>query len=160
VKNGGGMQDERAAVDGGFPELVRMGVKRANDPTIVSTLSAYDAVLAMNVKDSNQAWFRYNFDGYGEHNDGSNFDGTGVGRAWHIFTAERGMFSIASSGAGSSGTAYLNAVRSYATPEGFIPEQIWTNTVTLPGNWQVVTPRGLTAGAPTKIHGAAQLGDG
>jgi glucoamylase len=150
VKNGGGMQDERAVVDGGFLELVRMGVKRANDPTIVGTLSAYDAVLAMNVKDSNQAWFRYNFDGYGEHNDGSNFDGTGVGRAWPIFTAERGMFSIASSGIGSSGTAYLNAVRSYATPEGFIPEQIWTNTVTLPGNWQVVTPPGFTAGAPTK----------
>jgi len=150
VKNGGGPQDERAVVDGGFLELVRMGVKRANDPTIVGTLAAYDAVLAVNVKDSNQAWFRYNFDGYGEHNDGSNFDGSGVGRAWPIFTAERGMYSIASSGAGSSGTAYLNAVRSYATPEGFIPEQIWTNTVTLPGNWQVVTPAGFTAGSPTK----------
>jgi glucoamylase len=150
VKNGGGMQDERAVVDGGFLELVRMGVKRANDPTIVGTLAAYDAVLAMNVKDSDQAWFRYNFDGYGEHNDGSNFDGTGVARAWPIFTAERGMFSIASSGVGSSGTAYLNAVKSYATPEGFISEQIWTNTVTLPGNWQVVTPPEFTAGAPTK----------
>jgi glucoamylase len=150
VKNGGGIQDERAVVDGGFLELVRMGVKRANDPTIVGTLAAYDAVLRMNVTGSNPAWFRYNFDGYGEHNDGSNFDGTGVGRAWPIFTAERGMYSIASSGVGSSGTSYLNAIRTYATPEGFIPEQIWTNTLTLPGNWQVVTPPGFTAGVPTK----------
>lgn len=150
VKNGGGTQDERAVVDGGFLELVRMGVKRANDPTIASTIAAYDAVLAMTVKDSNQAWFRYNFDGYGEHNDGSNFDGTGVGRAWPIFTAERGMYSIAKSGTGSSGASYLNAIRTYATPEGFIPEQIWTRTATLPGNWQVVTPPGSTAGAPTR----------
>jgi glucoamylase len=91
VKNGGGMQDERAVVDGGFLELVRMGVKRANDPTIVGTLAAYDAVLAMNVKDSNQAWFRYNFDGYGEHNDGNNFDGAGVGRAWPIYLCLAGL---------------------------------------------------------------------
>ena len=89
-----------AVVDGGFLELVRMGVKRANDPTITGTLAAYDAVLATTINDSNQAWFRYNFDGYGEHNDGSDFDGTGVGRAWPIFTAERGMYSIASSGSG------------------------------------------------------------
>ncbi len=32
VKNGGGTQDERAVVDGGLLELVRMGVKRADDP--------------------------------------------------------------------------------------------------------------------------------
>ncbi|WP_087655518.1 glycoside hydrolase family 15 protein [Caballeronia terrestris] len=149
VKNGGGTRDERAVVDGGFLELVRMGVKRADDPTIVSTLAVYDAVLATTIKDANQAWFRYNFDGYGEHNDGSNFDGTGVGRAWPIFTAERGMYSIARSGTGSSGAPYLEAIRTYATPEGFIPEQIWTKTTTLPDNWQVVTPTGVTVGAPT-----------
>ncbi|WP_087666814.1 glycoside hydrolase family 15 protein [Caballeronia humi] len=149
VKNGGGTRDERAVVDGGFLELVRMGVKRAGDPTIVSTLAVYDAVLATTIKDANQAWFRYNFDGYGEHNDGSNFDGTGVGRAWPIFTAERGMYSIARSGTGSSGAPYLDAIRTYATPEGFIPEQIWTNTTTLPDNWQVVTPAGVTVGTPT-----------
>ena len=150
VKNGGGMQDERAVVDGGFLELVRMGVKRASDPTITGTLAAYDAVLATTIKDSNQAWFRYNFDGYGEHNDGSDFDGTGVGRDWPIFTAERGMYSIASTGIGASGSAYLAAIKTYATPEGFIPEQIWTQTKTLPGNWRVVTPPGYTAGVPTR----------
>jgi len=150
VKNGGGTQDERGVVDGGFLELVRMGVKRANDSTILGTLAIYDGVLATNMTDSNQARFRYNFDGYGEHNDGSDYNGTGVGRAWPIFTAERGMYSIASSGVGSSGTAYLNAIKTYATPEGLIPEQIWTNTTTLPGNWQVVTPPGYMVGTPTK----------
>jgi glucoamylase len=149
VKNGGGTRDERAVVDGGFLELVRMGVKRADDPTIVSTLAAYDAVLASTIAGSNQAWFRYNFDGYGEHNDGGNFDGTGVGRAWPIFTAERGMYSIARDGSGGSGKPYLDAIKTYATPEGFIPEQIWTKSTTLPENWQVLTPASFAVGAPT-----------
>lgn len=150
VKNGGGTQDERAVVDGGFLELVRMGVKRANDPTIAGTITLYDSILATTIRNANQAWFRYNYDGYGEHNDGSAFDGTGVGRAWPIFTAERGMYSIAASGTGNSGAAYLAAIRTYATPEGFIPEQIWTPNTTLPGNWQVVTPTPFIVGTPTQ----------
>jgi glucoamylase len=150
VKNGGGTQDERAVVDGGFLELVRMGVKRADDPTIADTIAAYDATLATTIKSGNQAWFRYNYDGYGEHNDGNNFDGTGVGRAWPIFTAERGMYSIAKSGTGDSGASYLAAIKTYATPEGFISEQIWTPTTTLPGTWQVVTPSPFIVGTPTK----------
>lgn len=150
VKNGGGTQDARAVVDGGFLELVRLGVKRANDPTITNTLSAYDSVVKQNVSGQNPAWFRYNFDGYGEHNDGSPFDGTGVGRLWPIFTAERGMYTIASTGVGSNGTSYLNALKTYTTPEGFIPEQIWPNTTTLPGGWQVTTPSGYRVGSPTK----------
>jgi glucoamylase len=149
VKNGGGTQDARAVVDGGFLELVRMGVKGANDPTIVSTLTAYDSVVEQTVN-GHPAWFRYNFDGYGEHNDGSDFDGTGVGRLWPIFTAERGMYTIASTGAGSNGTMYLNALKAYATPEGFIPEQVWPNTATLPGGWQVSTPASYAVGSPTK----------
>ncbi|MBN3835039.1 glycoside hydrolase family 15 protein [Burkholderia sp. Ac-20344] len=150
IGNGGGVHDERAVVDGGFLELVRMGVKRANDPTIVATLGAYDSVVKQTIDGQRPAWFRYNFDGYGEHNDGSNYDGTGVGRLWPIFTAERGMYSIASSGSGAAGSPYLNAIRSFATREGFIPEQIWPNSTALPGNWQVVTPSSYTAGTPTK----------
>jgi glucoamylase len=150
VKNGGGTQDERAVVDGGFLELVRMGVKKANDATITNTLTAYDQVLKQTINTTNPGWFRYNFDGYGEHNDGSDFNGTGVGRLWPIFTAERGMYTIASTGVGSNGTSYLNAVKSFATPEGFIPEQVWSNTATLPGGWQVTTPAGFSVGSPTK----------
>lgn len=150
VKNGGGTQDERAVVDGGFLELVRMGVKRASDPAIANTLAAYDAVLKQSINQQNPAWFRYNFDGYGEHNDGTNYNGTGVGRLWPIFTAERGMYSIASSGSGSAGSSYLSAIKTYATPEGFIPEQVWSNNTTLPASWSVVTPSPYSVGTPTK----------
>lgn len=150
IANGGGSRNEDMVVDGGFLELVRMGVKRADDPAIVSTLAVYDAVLATTFGDSNRAWLRYDFDGYGERDDGSNFDHTGKGRAWPIFTAERGMVEIARSGRGDSGAPYLAAVRRYATPEGFIPEQIWTTSMSLPEGWTLSTPAPYQPETPTK----------
>jgi len=150
VKNGGGDHDERGVVDGGFLELVRLGVKRANDSAILETLPEYDSVLKQDIAGKGPAWFRYNFDGYGEKNDGSNFDGTGRGRLWPIFTAERGMYEIAKAGnVGSQGASYLTALRAFSTAEGFVPEQVWNNTASITG-WQTTTPAGYTPGTPTK----------
>ena len=55
------------------------------------------------------AWFRYNFDGYGETNAGGPFqDGVqGRGRLWPIFDAERGNYAIAATGNGAAGAPYL-----------------------------------------------------
>lgn len=148
--NGGGSRDQREVVDGGFLELVRMGVKRADDASIVQTLPEYDATLKQTIAGKGDAWFRYNFDGYGERNDGGKYDSSnGRGRLWPIFTAERGMYEIARSGAGNAGAPYLAAVRAFATPEGFIPEQVWNNSATIAG-WQVTTPSPYVPGAPTR----------
>lgn len=150
VKNGGGHHDERYIVDGGFLELVRLGVKRANDSAVLDTLPEYDAILKQDIAGKGPAWFRYNYDGYGEKNDGSNFDGSGRGRLWPIFTAERGMFEIAKAGnLGSAGTSYLTALRAFSTPQGAVPEQVWNNTASITG-WQTTTPAGYTPGTPTK----------
>ncbi|MCD4500197.1 glycoside hydrolase family 15 protein [Chromobacterium vaccinii] len=159
VKNGGGSRDARRVVDGGFLELVRMGVKRAGDPTIVNTISVFDSVLGQYLalpgapKLPANAWFRYNFDGYGEHNDGGDFDGAGVGRLWPIFTAERGMYEIARQGAGSAGQPYFATLKLLATPEGMLPEQVWSNSATLPDGWAVTTPAGYQPGSATKSMG-------
>lgn len=152
-KNGGGARDQRRVIDGGFLELVRLGVKRANDPDIVDTLAEYDAVLKQTVAGKGDAWFRYNYDGYGEHNDGRNFDGSGRGRLWPIFTAERGMYQIAATGLGSSGSAYLGTVKAFADGQGFIPEQVWNNSALVGGDWDTTLPAGYTAGRPTKSMG-------
>ena len=40
-------------------------------------------------------WHRYNDDGYGEHEDGAPFDGTGIGRAWPLLTGERAHYELA-----------------------------------------------------------------
>jgi glucoamylase len=156
LANGGGERDARSVIDSGFMELVRLGVKSADDPALSSTLAVFDRQLGQQLplpgagELARNAWFRYNFDGYGEHNDGRDFDGTGRGRLWPILTAERGMLEIARQGNGAAGVPYLRALRQFATPEGFLPEQVWPQSTVLAGGWQVDTPANAAPGAPTR----------
>ena len=95
IGNNGGNHRAIDIIDGGFLELVRMGVKRPNDPTITNSLVAYDSVIKQTVgSNAYPAWFRYNFDGYGETNAGDSYNGSsGRGRLWPIFDAERGNYA-------------------------------------------------------------------
>ena len=147
--NGAGSHDQRYIIDGGFLELVRMGVMSPKDWTILETLPEYDAILQQNIPGKGPAWFRYNYDGYGEHNDGRNYDGSGQGRLWPIFTAERGIYEIARSGNGALGQPYQQALKAFSAETGFIPEQVWNITADITG-WQTTTPSGYTAGMATK----------
>ena len=155
IANNGGTHRAIDIIDGGFLELVRMGIKRPNDPTITNSLLAYDTVIEQTIG-GNTAYFRYNFDGYGETNAGGPFNGSsGRGRLWPIFDAERGNYQIAATGTGSAGSPYLAALRAFSTPQGFISEQIWNSSASLPGDtddpsgWTVTTPVGYTPGAIT-----------
>ncbi len=67
-------------------------------------------------------WRRYNHDGYGQKEDGSAFDGTGVGRAWPILTGERGHYELA---AGREPLPLITAMERFANPGGMISEQVW-----------------------------------
>ncbi|MBD9358362.1 amylase [Methylomonas sp. EbA] len=147
--NGVGSHGERWIVDGGFLELVRMGVMSPKDWTILETLPEYDAILKQTIAGKGDAWFRYNYDGYGEYNDGRNYDGSGRGRLWPIFTAERGIYEIAKSGDGSKGESYRQALKAFSSQVGFIPEQIWNNSANITG-WQTDTPAAFTVGTSTK----------
>ena len=80
--------------------LVRFGLRAADDPRIVNTVKVIDALLKVDTP-RGPSWHRYNGDGYGEHDDGSPFDGTGTGRAWPLLTGERGHYELA---AGRLGT--------------------------------------------------------
>ena len=103
--------------------LVRFGLRRADDPRIVNTVSAIDAVLKADTA-AGPVWHRYNLDGYGEHDDGSAFDGTGVGRGWPLLTGERAHFELA---AGRRGEAerLCRVMEQQASDEGLFPEQVW-----------------------------------
>ena len=157
IGNNGGAHRAIDIVDGGFLELVRMGVKPPNDPTIAMSLATYDNVIGETVGANLTAWFRYNFDGYGETNDGGPFRTTarGRGRLWPIFDAERGNYAIAASGSGAAGAPYLSALKTLSTPQGFISEQVWSPSVTLPADaddpsgWVVADPSGQTPGGIT-----------
>jgi glucoamylase len=119
IGNGGGTYDERSVVDTSFLELVRHGVMPANSPYVISSLPVVDSTISQ-VINGNRYWFRYNHDGYGEHADGSAYNGTGIGRLWSIFSGERGIYTIAS---GSNADAYLTAMTASENRSGMIPEQ-------------------------------------
>jgi glucoamylase len=108
-------------VDGGFLELVRYGIRAANDPVIVDSVRVIDAALKVQTK-VGPVWHRYNHDGYGQQQDGGPFTRVGVGRAWPLLTGERGHYELA---AGRSVECYLRAMEQFASPTGLLPEQVW-----------------------------------
>jgi glucoamylase len=69
-------------------------------------------------------WRRYNGDRYGEHADGSAFDGAGVGRPWPLLTGERAHYEIAA-GHLDEGRRLLRAFEACANEGGLLPEQVW-----------------------------------
>lgn len=103
--------------------LVRFGLRSPDDPHIVNTVKVIDALLKVETP-FGPAWHRYNDDGYGEHDDGSPFDGVGVGRAWPILTGERAHYELAA-GRIKEAERLLNAFSAFANDGGMISEQIW-----------------------------------
>ena len=99
LNNNAGTFSEHEIVDAGFLELVRLGIKRADDPLIVKSLKVIDQLIKIDTP-SGPAFYRYNHDGYGEMDDGRkwNFDGkyTGKGRPWPLLSGERGQYELAS----------------------------------------------------------------
>lgn len=69
-------------------------------------------------------WHRYNGDGYGEHDDGGAFDGTGSGRAWPLLTGERAHYELAA-GRRAEAERLLHTMARFANEGGMIPEQVW-----------------------------------
>jgi len=108
-------------VDAGFLELVRYGIRSANDPVIKDSLRIVDAVLKVETSHG-PAWRRYNHDGYGQRDDGTSYAGWGTGRPWPLLTGERGHYEIA---AGRDPLPHLRALESFSQGIGLIPEQIW-----------------------------------
>lgn len=103
--------------------LVRFGLRAANDPRVVNTVKAVDAVLKVETP-CGPAWHRYTGDGYGEHKDGSPFDGTGIGRAWPLLTGERAHYELAA-GRHARAQELLAAFEAFTNEGGMLPEQIW-----------------------------------
>lgn len=139
LNNGAGTFDEREIVDAGFLELVRLGIRRADDPIIVNSLRVIDKVIKVETPNG-PAFYRYNNDGYGEMDDGRrwNWDGkyTGKGRLWVLLSGERGQYEIAQCAAQLLESSV--AERCYARPKArldnmlafandglMIPEQVW-----------------------------------
>ncbi len=127
--------DQEIGVD--FLQLVRFGLRSADDPLIRDSIVVADALLKIDTPNG-PTWHRYNGDGYGEHSDGRPFDGGGRGRGWPLLTGERGHYELA---AGNDPTPYLNAMAAMTGPCGMMPEQVWDSAA--------IPERRLFPGQPT-----------
>jgi len=121
VRNGGGVWDERDVVDAGFLELVRLGIRPADDPIIRHSVEVVDSAIRVETPNG-PVFYRYSHDGYGETYFGGPWLAEGIGRVWPIFTGERGEYEIA---AGHDPTMYLDSLLHFANQGGMIPEQVW-----------------------------------
>ena len=126
VKNVAAAEDNRFASHLISPDalaLVRFGVRAADDPRVRDTAKVIDALLKVETP-SGVTWHRYNDDGYGEHEDGAPFDGTGIGRGWPLLTGERAHYELAA-GRVDGAKRLLGAMESFANEGGLISEQVW-----------------------------------
>ena len=113
--------EAREIIDGGFLELVRYGVRRADDPLIIDTLKVVDNVIKRGLPQG-PGWLRYNWDGYGQRPDGGPFQGWGQGRVWPLLTGERAHYELA---AGKDISALIRTYEGFASCGQLLPEQVW-----------------------------------
>ena len=113
--------EARQIIDAGFLELVRYGIRRADDPLMIDSLKVVDAILKTDLPQG-PGWHRYNFDGYGQRPDGGPFQGWGQGRVWPLFTGERAHYELA---AGADPAPLIATYERFATLGQMMPEQVW-----------------------------------
>ena len=128
INSNGGTYDEREIVDAGFLELVRLGVKRADDPLVRKSITVVDGLIKV-ATPAGDAWYRYNKDAYGERTDGGAYDGrSGRGRLWTLLTGERGQYEIALRDKRAA-RSRLHTMLGFANQAGMLPEQVWDHGV-------------------------------
>jgi glucoamylase len=103
--------------------LVRFGLRAADDPRILNTIKVIDELLRAKLPQG-PAWYRYNCDGYGEHEDGSPFDGSGIGRPWPLLAGERAHYELIA-GRPASAETLLGVMENSTGTSRLIPEQVW-----------------------------------
>ncbi|MGK5090072.1 hypothetical protein WDW86_21180, partial [Bdellovibrionota bacterium FG-2] len=123
LANGAGEAFADEILDGGFLDLVRLGVRGTSDAAILKTLEIYDrgaAGISSPVKgfEGGRIFRRYNRDAYGPK---------AVGGFWPLLAGERGHFSVAKGDLAGAKTQ-LQLLESSALPSGLIPEQVVTQS--------------------------------
>jgi glucoamylase len=132
--------DQRAVVDGGFQELVRLGALPANDPDVVNSLKVLDATIATTTP-SGTGYYRYGTsaagteDGYGDCYvpDATNCPlngqpwpttNSGSGHPWPVLSGERAETALAQGDTGLA-ASQLSFMLQSASGVGLVPEQAW-----------------------------------
>jgi glucoamylase len=138
--NGSIPADQRAIVDQGFLELVRLGVLPASDPDVQASLKVIDSTIEVGTP-SGPGFYRYGTsdtgseDGYGDcyvpdptscPQTGEPWPttDTGSGHLWPVLGGERGEYDVATDNRAGAST-FLTAMRNMTSGQGLEPEQAW-----------------------------------
>ncbi|MCC7441371.1 MAG: hypothetical protein IT285_07050 [Bdellovibrionales bacterium] len=119
LANGMGQALSSEIIDGGFLELVRLGLRRPDAGSILSTLAVYEDPRSDVASDwlpqhgGARAYRRYNRDGYGHRNRGG---------YWPLLAGERGHYALAA-GDLPRALAQLAVMRASTLGSGHLPEQ-------------------------------------
>jgi len=141
--NGGPNLDQRAVVDGGFQELVRLGELPVSDPDVQASLGVWDKQIAVSTP-SGTGFYRYgnsaaqgSADGYGDcyqpsqtrcQTVGAPWPPTniGTGHLWPVLSGERAESDVAERNR-SGAASLLTAMEDFSSGVGLVPEQAWEN---------------------------------
>ncbi len=138
IPNRGGLAIRAHEVVGlEFAYRARLGLRDSRDVRIKNTVAVVEGTIRCETP-AGPGYYRYNGDGYGEHADGSPFDGQGMGRIWPLLTGERGHLALLQ---GEDPLPYVRGMNAMTGRWGLIPEQIW--------DAEPVPQRGLYPGGPT-----------
>jgi glucoamylase len=147
ISDGGPNIDQRSVVDPSFLELVRLGVKRADDATIENSIKVVDDKLSYTTRNG-RFWHRASFDGYGEMRDGSQWEpvptgsGLTLGRGWPLLGGERGEYALVAGSRRQAQTLLDTMGRASDDESHLMSEQVWDLSLPAPGP-------GATPGEPT-----------
>jgi glucoamylase len=139
--NGGPTVDQRAVLDGGFQELVRLGELPVSDADVQASLAVLDSHISVSTP-SGTGYYRYgnsaaagSADGYGDCYQPSQDScttpgapwpptGTGTGHLWPNLSGERAESALAA-GNTSGAESLLQAIVNFSSGVGLVPEQAW-----------------------------------
>ncbi|HEY1487915.1 MAG TPA: glucodextranase DOMON-like domain-containing protein [Micromonosporaceae bacterium] len=141
---GNGVQgniDQRAVIDGGFQELVRLGELSPTDPVYLNSLSVLDHQISVTTP-SGTGYYRYgtsaaagSADGYGDCYQPSQSScsvpgepwpttDTGTGHLWPVLSGERAESDLVT-GDPTAAANLLGFLLTSDSGEGLVPEQVW-----------------------------------
>ena len=141
--NGGPTLDQRAVLDGGFQELIRLGELPVSDTDVQASLGVWDKQIAVSTP-GGTGYYRYgnsavqgSADGYGDCYQPSQTScstvgapwaptGTGTGHLWPVLSGERAESDVAS-GDLAGAASLLTAMENFSSGVGLVPEQAWEN---------------------------------
>ena len=162
IGNGGGSHQEKDVLDGGFLELVRLGVRKALNTAILETLPEYDSFVKSETKQG-PGFYRYTYDRY-NYDDESGLQTAGM--LWPLLSGERGHYEISAAAEKglslneirASARPFILAMESFATPSHMIPEQVWDKDARQGKPTGSATPLGWAHGEYIKLLQSAEVG--